>query len=958
MSYKRSFDIHNHKGKPCRIRDWMSRNRITAGMLFFIIGIFSTIWFLIRVIPKPSRATYPCMRVAAPFMSGLIVYLLAVGGLTFVSRMSKLKIINVRYLSAILLLSGVLVTLAITPSGNLIDIDQDISVKRGPDDGPNQPFGTAMGINPGRVIWDWDTLATNRNCAGYYFKSENTSQKVVSKMLDESVIKLTGESTVRKSWDAMFRYFNKKKHQADRGYTSGEKIFIKINQTSGRGRLKLPEREKGNFYYPVSREKQPDGKRSPDLGTCETSPYLVLQILRQLVNECGIDQSAIAVGDPQNPTFGHNYDAWAAEFPDVEYTDRTSGNFGRTLIHPTRSDLLFYSDKFQTDKLYDIIENAEYMINIANLKPHSGTGITLTAKNHFGSQSRAGAYHLHYSHLSQIEGKPPSNAGYHKYRVLVDLMGSRYLGQNTLLYVIDGLYAGGASEGGPPVRYYMAPFNGSWSNSIFISQDQVALESVCYDFLRTEWNGTYSHDPSNNYFETMPDIYGVDDYLHQAADSVNWPKGIHYDPDKSGTPISSLGVHEHWNNHVNKQYSRNLDKPYGIELVSIPSNIVGPQAPAMISAAIRPKQDMAVTVKPVKNGTAAGIERGNEYLGGPRINSVVKRSFSKGFRAKRYYAAVLGDDNGKWFLTDTGIVSTYLFSISDHMNFSVVSGSLFDIMNKKSITAPGDLRNFVYELSDNGPSLWISTPRGAVKALLPEDSGIADAVIYNTSNSGILSDNVLSSVVGRGHLCWFGTDRGISALNDTNWLTPAYQELYPESLFKDYPITAMAASAYGDSLYVATEGAGVSRVYRNEVDAISGASSYLQWGPIEIPSDSVYSLCISRDGTQWIGTNKGAARHTGSNTLENWTVFNTGNGLADNFVQAIAAEPYGKNVWFGTRGGVSVFDGKGLTTFTTKDGLISNNILAIMIDKNGIVYIGTDMGIMVYTDGQLVCYTE
>ena len=128
-----------------------------------------------------------------------------------------------------------------------------------------------------------------------------------------------------------------------------------------------------------------------------------------------------------------------------------SGNYGRTLIHPTKNDLLFYSDKSQTDKLYDIIENADYMINVANLKPHSCAGITLTAKNHFGSQSREGAYHLHYSHLSPDRGQAPTNAGYHKYRVLVDLMGSKYLGQNTLLYVIDGLYGGGACEGGPPV---------------------------------------------------------------------------------------------------------------------------------------------------------------------------------------------------------------------------------------------------------------------------------------------------------------------------------------------------------------------------------------------------------------------------------------------------------------------------------------------------------------------------
>ncbi len=194
------------------------------------------------------------------------------------------------------------------------------------------------------------------------------------------------------------------------------------------------------------------------------------------------------MGDPQNPTFAHNYDTWVAEFPEVIYTDRTFGTYGRTLIHPTQNDLLFYSDKYQTDKLYDIIQDADYIINVANLKPHTGTGITLTAKNHFGSQSRAGAYHLHYSHICQLEGKAPTNPGYHKYRVLVDLMGSKYLGRNTVLYVVDGIYAGGANEGGPPVKYYMTPFNGNWSSSIFVSQDQVALESVCYDFL--EPNGT------------------------------------------------------------------------------------------------------------------------------------------------------------------------------------------------------------------------------------------------------------------------------------------------------------------------------------------------------------------------------------------------------------------------------------------------------------------------------------
>ena len=126
----------------------------------------------------------------------------------------------------------------------------------------------------------------------------------------------------------------------------------------------------------------------------------------------------------------------------------------------------------------------------------------------------------------------------------------------------------------------MDPINNDWSSSIFISQDQVALESVCYDFLRTEWNGINKHDASNNSSETSPSINGVDDYLHQAADSSNWPVGILYDPDKSGKPLSSLGTHEHWNNAGQKQYSRNLGFDKGIELVSVPSSLVKSEAPA------------------------------------------------------------------------------------------------------------------------------------------------------------------------------------------------------------------------------------------------------------------------------------------------------------------------------------------------------------------------------------------
>ena len=142
-------------------------------------------------------------------------------------------------------------------------------------------------------------------------------------------------------------------------------------------------------------------------------------------------------------------------------------------------------------------------------------------------------------------------------------MGSKYLGLNTLLYIVDGLW-GGTEATETPVKWQMEPFLNDWPSSVFMSLDQVALESVCFDFLRQE---TKIGLPQWKNRANM--AQGVDDYLHQAASRENWPNGIIYDPDKSGKPISSLGIHEHWNNPVDKSYSRNMGKSNGIELVKI-----------------------------------------------------------------------------------------------------------------------------------------------------------------------------------------------------------------------------------------------------------------------------------------------------------------------------------------------------------------------------------------------------
>jgi hypothetical protein len=69
----------------------------------------------------------------------------------------------------------------------------------------------------------------------------------------------------------------------------------------------------------------------------------------------------------------------------------------------------------------------------------------------------------------------------------------------------------------------------------------------------------------------FPEMAGVQDHLVEAAMADNPPSGTFYDPDHPSATerLQSLGVYEHWNDSVNRQYSRNLGTGNGIELIFI-----------------------------------------------------------------------------------------------------------------------------------------------------------------------------------------------------------------------------------------------------------------------------------------------------------------------------------------------------------------------------------------------------
>jgi hypothetical protein len=563
--------MKNYTGNPGHIYRYLRKIKIPFKVLFFIMGIVSTIWFLIRVIPKPSRAAYPCMRAAAPFMSAFVIYLSALLTTGVVLNMARKNFQKSRYLAGgVLFITAVLLAgfcLTSNPENARAGVIVPLVIHS-----PNNPMGEGVGIMPGRVVWAWDADATNENCTNSqddaYFYPHNNNQVVVDQMVSGILQQLTGAEYDSAAWSDMFRYFNGEKFgEPDWDYVEHEDIFIKTNATSTWG---YP----GGTYIKIDFSVRPSSSY-----IAETNPYVVLAVLRQLVNVVGVRQQNLWVGDPMKQIYMHAYELWYNEFPDVNYIGQ-SGGFGRTQVVAGSNPAIFYSDKGSvmteavSDKIYTVMENADYMINIPTLKAHARAGITLSAKNHFGSHTRGGATHLHNGLVAPNEG-PPTRTEMGQYRVQVDLMGHKLLGRNTMLVLVDGLYAGPEATY-PPDKWNMAPFNGDWTSSLFASMDQVALESVCFDFLKNEYNNKSAKDSrGDSHIINFPNMaQGVDDYLEQAADPSKWPENIVYDPEDDGEPITSLGAHEHWNGAETKQYSRNLGLDVGIELIGIPAGLI------------------------------------------------------------------------------------------------------------------------------------------------------------------------------------------------------------------------------------------------------------------------------------------------------------------------------------------------------------------------------------------------
>lgn len=405
------------------------------------LALIATLWFLVRVIPKPSRITYPCQRASLSMLfmkTGIVFSTFVTSTTSFIQRKS------VKTFSVLVLVGVVLVEPATMMYYRYKYDSMNIAPLTLQDMFFEFPSNRVARVHSDEATsWDFNT--------GYYW--ENVDQSVIDRMVEEGVKALTDSTDAQSAWQEIMT-----------NYTLGDEVGIKIN---------------GNDWW------------NNDDREIDSLPQLTNSIIKGL-KSIGVPEVDIHIVENTYPSRGlrrmrdYYTTIITAEYPNVIfiYANQTSPTYGNV----AGTDVNFpYTS---TRRINDQIAGVDHLILVPIMKAITPIwGTTGSIKLMQGVIEDVDAFH---QWLDRITADNPNVLMYQNQHIIGKtrlIIGDGFFGTWTGIHFTGGY--GGVDDLNSPINDIPKPwvtFDNRAPNCLFFGVDPVAIDSVMYDHILAERN--------------------------------------------------------------------------------------------------------------------------------------------------------------------------------------------------------------------------------------------------------------------------------------------------------------------------------------------------------------------------------------------------------------------------------------------------------------------------------------
>ncbi len=256
---------------------------------------------------------------------------------------------------------------------------------------------------------------------------------------------------------------------------------------------------------------------------------------------------------------------------------------------------------------------------------------------------------------------------------------------------------------------------------------------------------------------------------------------------------------------------------------------------------------------------------------------------------------------------------------------------------------------------DKFKKLWVGTKGGGIQ--YSSDWKNFTLLSENKTDTAFRYRKVSRSFLSDGNYLWSATDKGLIRIKNEKSGTKGFEVYLPipndSNSISDLKTTALAKDSSG-KIWVGTQENGLCNItgYNNKNQPIFkkylpaiGVTGALQ-------NERISCLLVDSKKRLWVGTYKGLHLYQpATNLFKVYTQMDGNpNSISNNTILCLSEDKFG-NIWAGTQFGLNKIEGVvganlKVEVFTTKQGLPSDYIHAIIPDNKGNIWVSTNKGII------------